>query len=36
MTVGEAEYVVANRHLYDDATFHLAIETLEHAGRWPR
>lgn len=36
MTTDQAEYVVVHREMYDDATFHLAIATLEHAGRWPR
>lgn len=33
MTIEQAEYVVANRHLYDDATYHYAVDTLESADR---
>lgn len=33
MTINEAEYVIANRHLYDDATYHRALDVLESADR---
>lgn len=36
MTPREAEYVVAHRHEYDDATYHYAIDVLESADRQGR
>ena len=36
MTLSEAEYVVKNRHAYDDATFHFALEVIDHAERGTR
>lgn len=33
MTIAEAEYVLANRHLYDDRTYHFALEVIESAER---
>lgn len=33
MTTGEALYVLAHRDMYDDETFHWAIEVVESARR---
>lgn len=33
MTVAEARYVLANRHMYDDRTYHYALEVVENAER---
>lgn len=33
MTLNEARYVVAHREMYDDRTFHYALEVIESAER---
>ena len=33
MTLNEAEYVIANRAMYDDRTYHYALEIVESAER---
>lgn len=36
MTVREAYYVLENRHYYDDATYHYALEIVEQYEREQR
>ena len=33
MTLSEARYVLAHREMYDDKTFHYALEVIESAER---
>lgn len=33
MTLSEARYVVAHREMYDDRTYHYALEIIEAAER---
>lgn len=36
MTLAEARYVLANRHMYPDATYHYALDIVEAADRSKR